>query len=202
MSGAIGSTVALYYVGNGIIAGVDAGGMKYDGAYRIEDDGSYNGNFDLRYPARCSANHWPTNNRRAENRTSLPLTQEILGRANSSARQPDGTGERQIRTKRRPHDGVADLRRPTIFAARPSPRARGQARDTLKWTPGELAGAAGVTPWVVAAFEEEREVSPADEAAIRAALEAVGISFSFEIANGRARPAGVTYSPRDRNKGR
>jgi hypothetical protein len=50
-------------------------------------------------------------------------------------------------------------------------------------------------------FEEEREVSPADEAAIRAALEAVGISFSFEIANGRARPAGVTYSPRHRNEG-
>ena len=62
-------------------------------------------------------------------------------------------------------------------------------------------GAAGVTPWVVAAFEEEQKVSPADEAAIRAALEAVGISFSFEIANGRARPAGVTYSPRDRNEG-
>jgi len=65
----------------------------------------------------------------------------------------------------------------------------------------ELAGAAGVTPWVVAAFEEEREVSSADEAAIRAALEAVGISFSFEIADGRVRPAGVTYSPRDRNDG-
>ena len=79
-----------------------------------------------------------------------------------------------------------------------SPDQCRQARDILKWTPGELAGAAGVTPWVV---EEEREVSPADEAAIRAALEAVGISFSFEIANGRARPAGVTYSPRDRNEG-
>jgi len=44
-------------------------------------------------------------------------------------------------------------------------------------------------------------VLPIDEAAIRAALEAIGISFSFEIANGRARPAGVTYSPRDRNEG-
>ena len=65
----------------------------------------------------------------------------------------------------------------------------------------EEARAAGVTPWVVTAFEDEREVSPADEAAIRATLEAVGISFSFEIANGRARPAGVTYSPRDRNEG-
>ena len=43
--------------------------------------------------------------------------------------------------------------------------------------------------------------SVAADEAIRAALEAVGISFSFEIANGRARPAGVTYSPRDRNDG-
>ena len=73
-----------------------------------------------------------------------------------------------------------------------SPNQCRQARDTLKWTPGELAGAAGVTPWVVAAFEEEREVSPADEAAIRAALEAVGISFSLEIALGRGRPPFVT----------
>ena len=82
-----------------------------------------------------------------------------------------------------------------------SPEQCRQARDVLKWTPSDLAEAADVTPWVVAAFERGREVSPADEAAIRAALEAVGISFSFEIANGRARPAGVTYSPRDRNEG-
>ena len=58
-----------------------------------------------------------------------------------------------------------------------------------------------LTPGVVAAFEEEQETLPADEAAIRAALEAVGISFSFKMANGRARPASVTYSPRDRNEG-
>jgi transcriptional regulator with XRE-family HTH domain len=82
-----------------------------------------------------------------------------------------------------------------------SPDQCREARDILKWTPSELAQAADVTPWVVAAFEEGREVLPPDEAAIRAALEAVGISFSFEIANGRARPAGVTYSPRDRNEG-
>ena len=75
-----------------------------------------------------------------------------------------------------------------------------QARDILKWTPSELAQAADVTPWVVAAFEEGREVLPADEAAIRGALEAIGIGFPFEIVNGRARPAGVTYSPRDRNE--
>ncbi len=73
-----------------------------------------------------------------------------------------------------------------------SPDQCRQARDVLKWTREELAGAAGVTPRVVAAFEEGCDVSHAHEAAIQTALEPVGISFSFEIANGRARPAGVT----------
>jgi hypothetical protein len=82
-----------------------------------------------------------------------------------------------------------------------SPNQCRQARDILKWTPSELAEAAAVTPWIIAAFEEAREVSPAHEEAIRTALEAVGIGFPFEIANGRARPAGVTYSPRDRKEG-
>lgn len=81
-----------------------------------------------------------------------------------------------------------------------SPKQCRQARDILKWTLSELAQAADVTPLVVAAFEEDRKVSPVDEAAIRATLEAIGISFSFEIANGRARPAGVTHSARDRNE--
>jgi hypothetical protein len=50
VSGAVGSTVVLYYIGNGIIAGVDVSGMKYDGAYRIEDDGSYEGNLIYTIP--------------------------------------------------------------------------------------------------------------------------------------------------------
>jgi transcriptional regulator with XRE-family HTH domain len=82
-----------------------------------------------------------------------------------------------------------------------SPDQCRKAREVLKWTTGELAGAAGVTPSVVAALEEGRQVSSTDEDTIRIALEAVGIGFAFEIANGRARPAGVTYSPRDRNEG-
>ena len=45
----------------------------------------------------------------------------------------------------------------------------------LTWTPSELVEAA-VTPWVIAAFEEGREVSPAHEDAIRAVLEAVGMA--------------------------
>lgn len=43
MTGSAGSSVGLYYFGEGQIAGVDAGGMKYDGIYRIESDGSYEG---------------------------------------------------------------------------------------------------------------------------------------------------------------
>ena len=82
-----------------------------------------------------------------------------------------------------------------------SPDQCRQARDILKWTHGELAEAAGITPWVIAAFEEGREASPAHEEAIRSALEAAGIGFPFEIANGRPRPAGVNYSPRDRKYG-
>jgi hypothetical protein len=38
---------------------------------------------------------------------------------------------------------------------------------------------------------------PAYHAAIRAALEAVGIGFPFEVEKGQARTAGVTYSPPD-----
>jgi hypothetical protein len=82
-----------------------------------------------------------------------------------------------------------------------SPNQCRQARDILKWTPSGLAGAADVAPEVISDFEEGREVSPGHEEAIRTALEAVGIGFPFEIANGRARPAGVTYSPRDRKEG-
>ena len=80
---------------------------------------------------------------------------------------------------------------PEPSRARVGPDQCRQARDILKWTPRELAEAAAVTPWVIAAFEEGREVSPAHEEAIWTALEAVGIGFPFEIANGRARPAGV-----------
>jgi len=82
-----------------------------------------------------------------------------------------------------------------------SPDQCRQAREILKWTRSELAQAADVTPWVVDAFEDGREVLASYANAIRAALEDVGISFPFEIESGRARPAGVTYSPRDRKEG-
>jgi hypothetical protein len=41
MTGSTGSTTSLYYIGDGVIAGIDAGGMKYDGVYKIAADGTY-----------------------------------------------------------------------------------------------------------------------------------------------------------------
>jgi DNA-binding XRE family transcriptional regulator len=75
-----------------------------------------------------------------------------------------------------------------------------QARDILKWTRGELAAAAGVDHSVVDAFEDGRSILPAYEVAIRTSLEALGIGFPFELVNGRHSPAGVTYSPREREE--
>jgi hypothetical protein len=43
MTGSTGSSIGLYYIGDGQIAGIDVGGMKYEGIYRIESDGSYDG---------------------------------------------------------------------------------------------------------------------------------------------------------------
>ena len=92
-------------------------------------------------------------------------------------------------------------RAPEPSRARVSPDQCRQARDILKWTPRELAGGRRRHALGYAAFEQGREVSPTHEKAIRSALEAVGVGFPFEIGNGRARPAGVTYSPRDRKEG-
>ena len=74
------------------------------------------------------------------------------------------------------------------------------ARDILKWSRRELADAAGVRLWVVAAFEDGREVLPHYEIEIRAALEEVGIGFPFTIEDGQFKPAGVTYSPRGKDE--
>ena len=41
MTGSAGSTTSLYYIGEGVIAGIDAGGMKYNGVYTINSNGSY-----------------------------------------------------------------------------------------------------------------------------------------------------------------
>jgi len=85
-----------------------------------------------------------------------------------------------------------------------SPEQCREARERLKWSRYDLAVAADVPLWFIAAFEEHKE-GAADflahyELAMRAALEAVGIGFPFEIENGRAAPAGVTYSPRGKGE--
>jgi hypothetical protein len=43
ITGSVGSTVALFYIGDGQIIGIDAGTMKYDGVFQIKPDGSYQG---------------------------------------------------------------------------------------------------------------------------------------------------------------
>ncbi len=77
-----------------------------------------------------------------------------------------------------------------------------EAREVLRWTQRELADAAGVPLWFVVAFEDED--APAFlahyEIAMRDALEAVGIGFPFAIEYRRIKPAGVTYSPRDKDE--
>ena len=70
--------------------------------------------------------------------------------------------------------------RPCYLFPAMSPDQCREARDILKWTRRDLADAAGVTPWVVAAFEDGREVLAFYEIEIRAALEAVGIGFPFD----------------------
>jgi hypothetical protein len=56
----------------------------------------------------------------------------------------------------------------------------------------QLADAANVTLWIVAAFEDGRDILPHYEIEIRAALEAVGIGFPFVIEDGQFKPVGVT----------
>jgi hypothetical protein len=78
----------------------------------------------------------------------------------------------------------------------PSTKNEGMAEQSskkvaLKWIRRELADAAGITPWVVGAFEDGRDILRHSEIEIREALEAVGIGFPFEIADGQFKPAGI-----------
>ena len=78
------------------------------------------------------------------------------------------------------------------------------ARERLNWTRRELSEATDVPLWFVAAFEDGKE-TPAFlasyELAMRAALEAFGIGFRFEVEDGKARPAGVTYASPEGGEG-
>jgi hypothetical protein len=43
LTGVAGQSIGLFYIGDGIIAGVDAGTMQYNGAYVANKDGSMEG---------------------------------------------------------------------------------------------------------------------------------------------------------------
>ena len=82
-----------------------------------------------------------------------------------------------------------------------SPEQCRAARKRLNWTQETLAAAANVSPSVVADFESEAlnaDLALLDR--VRAALEEVGVGFSFELSAGKARPAGITFSPPDRSE--
>lgn len=49
-SGAVGQSIGLFYIGSGVIAGVDVGGMTYDGGYKIAEDGSLEGIVEYNVP--------------------------------------------------------------------------------------------------------------------------------------------------------
>jgi hypothetical protein len=40
LTGTAGISMALFYIGKGVIAGGDVGGMRYDGIYQTAEDGA------------------------------------------------------------------------------------------------------------------------------------------------------------------
>ncbi len=77
------------------------------------------------------------------------------------------------------------------------------ARERLNWTRYELSKASDVPLWFVTGFENGHDslaFLARHERAMRHALKAVGIGFPFEIENGRIKPAGVTYTPREKGE--
>jgi hypothetical protein len=50
-TGAAGSSLAMFLIGDGVIAGADAGGMKYDGIMEYSQDGSIEGVVQFIAPA-------------------------------------------------------------------------------------------------------------------------------------------------------
>ena len=51
MTASSGSSMGLFYLGDGILAGVDISGMKYDGTYELQLDGSYKGSLKYMIPS-------------------------------------------------------------------------------------------------------------------------------------------------------
>ena len=51
LTGTAGQSIGLFYIGDGILAGIDVGTMKYDGAYTTNPDGSLEGAIEYIIPA-------------------------------------------------------------------------------------------------------------------------------------------------------
>ncbi len=50
-TGVAGQSIGLFYIGDGVIAGIDVGGMQYDGTYSTAADGSLDGTVNYILPA-------------------------------------------------------------------------------------------------------------------------------------------------------
>jgi hypothetical protein len=51
LTGVAGQSIGLFYIGDGILAGVDVGTMQYDGTYTTNSDGSMEGAITYVIPA-------------------------------------------------------------------------------------------------------------------------------------------------------
>jgi hypothetical protein len=54
LTGVAGQSIGLFYIGDGLIAGVDVGTMQYDGSYTTEEDGSMQGAIEYVIPGGVS----------------------------------------------------------------------------------------------------------------------------------------------------
>src|SRR5712671_6400253 len=51
LTGVAGQSIGLFYIGDGLIFGVDVGTMQYDGSYATTEDGSMQGAIEYVVPA-------------------------------------------------------------------------------------------------------------------------------------------------------
>jgi hypothetical protein len=54
LTGVAGQSLGLFYIGDGVLAGIDVGTMQYDGAYTTKPDGSLEGAVEYVLPAGVS----------------------------------------------------------------------------------------------------------------------------------------------------
>lgn len=50
-TGFVGQSVGLFYIGDGVLSGIDVGAMQYDGKYNVTPDGSLEGVVEYVIPA-------------------------------------------------------------------------------------------------------------------------------------------------------